>query len=84
MKNLIKLSVSWIISQLILSSICYIIYNMFLNDTFNISLSYIQWLSIIIICQCIIPKSDNKKQEEQNTVSNLLTFLKNNKIKGGK
>lgn len=86
MKNLIKLapSISWIISQLALSLICYIIYYIFLENTFNISLNYMQWISIIIICQCVIPRSDNKKQEEQGTVSNLLTFLKNNKIKGGK
>jgi hypothetical protein len=46
---------SWVIAQLGLSLICYIMYSFFLFDLFKIEIGYIQWVSIIIISSCIIP-----------------------------
>ena len=63
MKNITKV-ITWCLGQLVLALICYILYLLFLEKEFNLELNYIQWLSIIIISQCVIPRNkseDNKK-----------------------
>lgn len=55
--------ISWCLSQAFLALICYILYIVFLANSFNIDLGYMQWLSMIIIFQCIIPK--NKKEDNK-------------------
>lgn len=52
--------ISWCLSQAFLALICYILYVVFLANSFNLDLGYMQWLSIIIIFQCVIPKNKNE------------------------
>ena len=62
--KIISSILSWAIGQALLALICYSLYNIFLVSEFNLSLNYVQWLSIIIIFQCIIPRplgGNNKK-----------------------
>lgn len=54
MKTL-KVLVSWILAQLGLSLICYLLYRFFLIDLFKLEIGYIQWVSIMLIFSCIIP-----------------------------
>jgi hypothetical protein len=83
----ISVLISWIIAQLGLSLICYIVYNLFLTDLFKESISFIQWFSIIVISSCIIPsgkilrsqneKPDDKKEEKTNPLERYLSNFKN-------
>ena len=65
MKNLASI-ISWCLGQAILALICYILYFLFLEKEFNLELGYLQWLPIIIIFQCVIPKN-RSEHKNQNT-----------------
>ncbi len=78
---------SWIIAQLGLSLICYLMYNFFLDDLFKIEIGYIQWVSIIVISACIIPSGkilranpgskENVEKEATNPLEKYLSNFKN-------
>ena len=63
MKNLANI-ISWCLGQATLALICYTLYFLFLEKEFNLDLGYLQWLSIIIIFQCIIPKNRNESKNQ--------------------
>jgi hypothetical protein len=78
---------SWIIAQLGLSLICYLMYNFFLDDLFKIEIEYLQWVSIIVISACIIPSGkilransgskENVTKEATNPLEKYLSNFKN-------
>ena len=67
-----------------LALICYILYFLFLEKEFNLELGYLQWLSIIIIFQCVIPKgrNENKKQKPGRFIPDIKTVK--DKFKNGR
>lgn len=69
MKTL-KIAVSWMLAQLGLSLICYLLYKFFLIDLFKLEIGYMQWVSIMLISSCIIPSG---KILKANTGSKNLT-----------
>jgi len=69
MKQLTKVT-SWALASALLALICYSLYNIFLISEFKLNLNYIQWLSIIIIFQCIIPTGIKQNAENTSGKSN--------------
>ena len=67
--------VSWCLGQAFLAFICYILYIAFLANTFNLYLGYMQWLSIVIIIQCIMPK-DKNTNNDNSKIGNFITDIK--------
>jgi ABC-type transport system involved in multi-copper enzyme maturation permease subunit len=47
--------ISWSITQLALAGICTLIYHFLLKDALSFSISFLNWVGIIIISSCIIP-----------------------------
>lgn len=47
--------ISWVITQLVLASICYISYIILLKDLIGTNVSFLNWLGIVIIASCVIP-----------------------------
>jgi hypothetical protein len=79
--------ISWALAQLGLALVCFILYNITLIDLFSLEISYIQWVSIILISACIFPErktidSSNKNKEESNLDTFVDSIIKRNK--GGK
>ena len=65
MKHVTKV-VSWALAHALLALICYSLYNIFLISEFKLNLNYIQWLSIIIIFQCLIPRGIRQNTEDNS------------------
>ena len=76
MKFLFNSSISWAIGQGILALICTIVYNYVLIDLFNVEVTYIQWLGMIIISACILPTGRKaKSNNEPDAKSRIETFI---------
>jgi hypothetical protein len=82
-KGFISGIISWLVMQLFLGLICWLIYDKFLVNSFNLELGYIEWTSIVIIASILFPHGEtqnpiDKKLKNIND-TNILSFLKSNK-----
>lgn len=71
MKLFLKKLLSWLISQLILATTCWALFEVCLNNL-NIELSWLNWLGIVTISSIIIPFNKKEKNNDKNPINNII------------
>ena len=54
-KSLLYSVISWSIGQCVLAVICYYAYKLTLLNLFDLEISLIQWMAIVLIFACLMP-----------------------------
>jgi len=75
--NFIKSSISWLLSQVAVSIIVWIIYLIFLQDLIEVKVSLFQWIGIVLTVSLVFPAGRPTKREDatDSTSKNKLSVL---------
>lgn len=74
--NFIKSSISWLLSQVAISIIVWIIYLIFLQDLIEVNISLFHWIGIVLTASLVFPAGRPiKKEDSTDLTKNKLSVL---------